>query len=91
MHWRRACQNGLYSLLRRKGYGLSEDSEKALLLALKSVLNVARKQGLILDELSEAAADELLQYRASYAEHVPMAINEIKVAADTLPAMECKP
>lgn len=63
---------------------MSEDREKALLLALKAVLNVARKQGLNLDELSEMAADELLQYRTYDAEHVPMAITEIEVAADAL-------
>ncbi|MGA9221927.1 MAG: hypothetical protein WBZ57_12105 [Pseudomonas graminis] len=66
---------------------MSEDREKALLLALKAVLNVARKQGLSLDDLSEAAADELLQYRAYDAEHVPMAINEIEVAVDALALM----
>ncbi|MFP3922340.1 hypothetical protein [Pseudomonas sp. W5-36] len=63
---------------------MSEDREKALLLALKAVINVARKQGLSLDELSEAAADELLMYRAYDAEHVPMAITEIEVATDAL-------
>lgn len=63
---------------------MSEDREKALLLALKAVLNVARKQGLLLDDLSEAVADELLQYRAYDAEHVPMAILEIEVAVDAL-------
>lgn len=63
---------------------MSEDREKALLLALKAVLTVAGKRGLSLDELSEAAVDELLQYRAYDAEHVPMAINEIEVAVDAL-------
>jgi hypothetical protein len=63
---------------------MSEDREKGLLLALKAVLNVARKQGLFLDDLSEAAADELLQYRACDAKHVPMAINEIGVAVESL-------
>lgn len=65
---------------------MSEDRERGLLLALKAVLNVARKRGLDLDELSEAAADELLQYRAYDAEHVPMAINEIEVAVDAFHA-----
>jgi hypothetical protein len=37
-----------------------------------------------LDELSEAAADELLQYQEYDALHVPMAINEIEVAVDAL-------
>ncbi|WP_282372629.1 hypothetical protein [Pseudomonas sp. PS02290] len=63
---------------------MSEDRERALLLALKAVLNVSRKHGMNLDELSEAAADELLMYRAYDAEHVPMAIIEIEVAADAL-------
>ena len=63
---------------------MSEDRVGALTLALKAVLSVARKQGLNLDELSEAAADELLQYREYDALHVPMAINEIEVAADAL-------
>lgn len=63
---------------------MREDREKALLLALKAVLNVAGKQGLNIDELAEAAADELLQYRAYDAEHVPMAISEIEVAVDAL-------
>ena len=63
---------------------MSEDREKGLLLALKAILNAAKKRGLDLDELSEAAADELLQYRAYDAEHVPMAINEIEVAVDAL-------
>lgn len=63
---------------------MSGDREKALLLALKAILNVARKQGLSLEELSEAAADELLQYRTYDAEHVPMAISEIEVAVDAL-------
>jgi hypothetical protein len=63
---------------------MSEDRERALLLALKAVLNVSRKHGMNLDELSEAAADELLMYRAYDAEHVPMAINEIEVAVDAL-------
>jgi hypothetical protein len=63
---------------------MSEDRERALLLALKAVLNVSRKHGMNLDELSEAAVDELLQYRAYDAEHVPMAITEIEVAVDAL-------
>lgn len=63
---------------------MSEDRERALLLALKAVLNVSRKHGMNLDELSEAAADELLMYRAYDAEHVPMAIIEIEVAVDAL-------
>lgn len=63
---------------------MSEERVTALLLALKAVLSVARKQGLNLDELSEAAADELLQYREYDSLHVPMAINEIEVAVDAL-------
>jgi hypothetical protein len=63
---------------------MSEERVTALLLALKAVLNVARNQGLNLDELSEAASDELLQYRTYDALHVPMAINEIEVAVDAL-------
>lgn len=55
-----------------------------LSLALKAVLNVAKKRGLDLDEICEAAADELLQYRAYDAEHVPMAIREIELAVDAL-------
>ena len=43
-----------------------------------------RRQGLSLEELSEAAADELRQHRAYDAEHVPMAIFEIEVAVDAL-------
>lgn len=61
---------------RTKALGLS--------LALKAVLNVARKRGLDLAELSDAAADELLQYRAYDAEHVPMAISEIELAVDAV-------
>jgi hypothetical protein len=57
---------------------------QGLALALKAVLNVAKKRGLDLDELTEAAADELLQYRAYQSEHVPMAINEIEAAVDAL-------
>lgn len=56
---------------------MSEEKEKALRMAVKALLSVARKQGLSLDELSEAAADELLQYRTYDSLHVPMAINEI--------------
>ncbi len=63
---------------------MDEDRTKGLALALKAVLNVARKRGMDLDELSEAAADELLQYREYDALHVPMAINEIEVAVDAL-------
>jgi hypothetical protein len=63
---------------------MNEERVTALLLALKAVLSVARKQGLNLDEVSEAAADELLQYREYDALHVPMAINEIEVAVDAL-------
>jgi hypothetical protein len=61
-----------------------EDRTKALALALKAVLNAAQEQGLELDELSEAAADELLRYRAYDAEHVPMAIKEIEIATHAL-------
>ena len=63
---------------------MSEERVTALLLALKAVLSAARKQGLNLDELSEAAADELLQHRTYDSLHVPMAINEIEVAVDAL-------
>ena len=63
---------------------MSEDREKALLLALKAIMDVARKQGLSLHELSEAAADELLMCRVYGAEHVPMDISEIEVAVDAL-------
>lgn len=63
---------------------MSEDRVLALTLALKVVLSAARKQGLDLDQLSEAAADELLQCREYDALHVPMAINEIEVAVDAL-------
>jgi hypothetical protein len=63
---------------------MSEDRERVLPMGLKAVLNAARKQGLNIDELSEAAADELLQYRAYRSEHVPMAINEIEVAVESL-------
>ncbi len=55
-----------------------------MLLALKAILNVAGKQGLNIDELSEAAADERLMYRAYDAEHVPMASNAIEVHVDAL-------
>lgn len=64
--------------------GMSGDREKALLLALKAVLNVAGKQGLNIDELSEAAINELLHYRAYHSEHVPLAICEIEKVADAL-------
>lgn len=63
---------------------MSEGRVVALALALKAVLNAARKQGLNLDDLSEAAADELVQYRIYDALHVPMAISEIEVAVDAL-------
>jgi hypothetical protein len=63
---------------------MSEEREKALRMALKALLIASRKQGLNLDELSEAAADELLQYRTYDSLHVPMAINEIEVAVDAL-------
>lgn len=63
---------------------MCEDREKALRMAVKALLIASRKQGLNLDELSEAAADELLQYREYDALHVPMAINEIEVAADAV-------
>lgn len=63
---------------------MSDEREKALRMALKALLIIAQKQGLNLDELSEAAADELLQYRTYDSLHVPMAINEIEVAVDAL-------
>ncbi|WP_062382014.1 hypothetical protein [Pseudomonas abietaniphila] len=63
---------------------MNEERVTALLLALKAVLSVARKQGLNLDEVSEAAVDELLQYREYDSLRVPMAINEIEVAVDAL-------
>lgn len=63
---------------------MSEDREKVWRMAVKALLIVAQKQGLNLDELSEAAADELLQYRTYDSLHVPMAINEIEVAVDAL-------
>jgi hypothetical protein len=63
---------------------MSEDRRFAIGLALKAVLSAAHKQGLNLDDLSEAAADELLRYRAYDAEHVPMAISEIEAAVDAL-------
>jgi hypothetical protein len=61
-----------------------EDRVKALVLALKAVLSVAGKQGLNLGEVSDAAADELLQYKAYDAKHVPLAIREIELAASAL-------
>ncbi|SEQ26817.1 hypothetical protein SAMN03159444_01374 [Pseudomonas sp. NFACC02] len=63
---------------------MREERAASLVLALKAVLSVARKRGLDLDELSEAAADELLQYRQYDAQHVPMAISEIEVAVDAM-------
>lgn len=63
---------------------MSEDRVIALAIALKAVLSAARRQGLDLDVLSEAVADELLQYRIYDALHVPMAISEIEVAVDAL-------
>jgi hypothetical protein len=63
---------------------MSEERVTALLLALKALLIASRKQGLNLDELSNAAADELLRYRAYDSLHVPMAINAIEVAVDAL-------
>lgn len=63
---------------------MSGDREKALLLALKSILSVAGKQGLSLEELSEAAIDKLLQYRAYDSERIPLAIYEIEKAVDAL-------
>jgi hypothetical protein len=63
---------------------MSEERVAALLLALNALLIASRKQGLNLDELSDAAADELLQYRTYDSLHVPMAINEIEVAVDAL-------
>jgi cytidylate kinase len=66
------------------GKVMSEDRVMALVLALKVVLSAARKKGLDLEELSEAAADDLLQYREYDVLHVPMAISEIEVAVDAL-------
>jgi hypothetical protein len=61
---------------------MSEDREKGLHSALKAVLSVARKRGPSLGEVSEAAADELLQCKAYDSEHAPIAINEIEVAVN---------
>ncbi|NBB11777.1 hypothetical protein [Pseudomonas sp. SLFW] len=63
---------------------MSEDRERALVLALKAVLIAAGKQGLVVDELTEAAIEALLQYKAYDSEHVPAAIYEIEVAADAV-------
>ena len=61
-----------------------EDRLKALVLALKTVLSVAGTQGPNHGEVSDAAADELLQYKAYGADHVPMAILEIELAVGVL-------
>ncbi|MFP3924613.1 hypothetical protein [Pseudomonas sp. W5-36] len=61
-----------------------EDREKGLHLALKAVLSVAQKKGLNLDGLTEAVADELLQYKSYDSQHVPTAIKEIELAVDAL-------
>jgi hypothetical protein len=63
---------------------MSEDREIALHLALKAVLGAARDQGIDLDQLAEAAIDNLLQVRKFDSLHVPMAISEIEVAVDAL-------
>ncbi|MEQ7920208.1 hypothetical protein ABQX22_13520 [Xanthomonas sp. WHRI 1810A] len=63
---------------------MSGDRALALALALSAVLSVVAKRGLGLDEVSEAAVDELLQYRAYNAEQVPLAIFEIEGAVDAL-------
>jgi hypothetical protein len=63
---------------------MSEDRRFALGLALKAVLIVARRRGLNLDELTESAAGELLQYWAYDPLHVPMAVSEIEAAVDAL-------
>jgi hypothetical protein len=61
-----------------------EDRVKALVLALKAVMSVAGKQGLNPGDVSNAAADELLQYKAYDAKHVPLAIREIELAAESM-------
>jgi hypothetical protein len=63
---------------------MSGDKALALALALRAVLSVVGKRGLDVDEVSEAAVDELLQHRAYHAEHVPLAIFEIEEAVDAL-------
>lgn len=57
---------------------------KALVRAPKAVLSVAGTQGLNLGEVTDAAADGLLQYKKYDAEHVPMAILEIELAVGAL-------
>lgn len=63
---------------------MGEGRNKALVLALESVLSVARQRGLDLDEIPEASAEDLLRYRLYDSEHVPAAINEIVVAVDAV-------
>jgi hypothetical protein len=63
---------------------MREDRRFALGLALKAILIEARRRGLDLDDLTESAAVELLQYWAFDPLHVPMAISEIEAAVDAL-------
>jgi hypothetical protein len=63
---------------------MSEERIRALSLALKAVLSVAKKQGVHLDDLTEAAAEELEGYRDYDVVYVPEAINEIEVAVDAI-------
>lgn len=63
---------------------MSADRERALVLALHAVLIAVGKQGLVIDELTEAAIDELLQYKDYDSAYVPAAIYEIVVAADAV-------
>lgn len=63
---------------------MSEEREVALSMALKAVLMAARRQGLALSELSDAAVDVLAQYRSSEPRLIPVAIAEIELAVDVL-------
>jgi hypothetical protein len=63
---------------------MSDEREVALSMALKAVLVAARRQGLALSDLSDAAVDVLAQFRSSESRLVPVAIAEIELAVDVL-------
>ncbi|TDV67802.1 hypothetical protein [Pseudomonas sp. LP_7_YM] len=68
-----------------------EGREMALQIALKAVLATARKQGLDVDALAEAAADSLIVDPAYSSWYVSEAILEIEKAVDALPVESSGP
>jgi hypothetical protein len=63
---------------------MSDYRVKALEKALSGLLNVVRKQGLDVDELTEVVADELLREPSQVSHYSAEAISEIELAADAL-------